>query len=332
MKSKQGSMVYYIYGFKWHKSRANFRQRWNFKISPHRRHKSFHCIRWCCVTRHGQIWQWYTQSEQFADKIAIRKNSRFERSFLLACLISPTKRSLPSSRPTPRIYEKKKKKKIIAESAMQTRTRAYFHVVRGNIGICSIPDARHIFFHPSLSTFEIYFPFHKVEKKSISWRMFTRFVDIRLRTIVLTSNFTTSLNISNLRPFFPPLFPFIYLIFRNRKSHAFTSRQYFLLLLILTLIIFTSLSIRRRIDILSIFFPACQDQFLISAVAEHEAVLANIEHESEHVTSTFDFCSNCQIASKPGMVCCQISWIVCLCVCVSVRVYEVCGLLRAGEK
>lgn len=162
--------------------------------------------------------------------------------------------------------------------------------------------------------------------------MFTRFVDIRLRTIVLTSNFTTSLNISNLRPFFPPLFPFIYLIFRNRKSHAFTSRQYFLLLLILTLIIFTSLSIRRRIDILSIFFPACQDQFLISAVAEHEAVLANIEHESEHVTSTFDFCSNCQIASKPGMVCCQISWIVCLCVCVSVRVYEVCGLLRAGEK
>lgn len=94
--------------------------------------------------------------------------------------------------------------------------------------------------------------------------MFTRFVDIRLRTIVLTSNFTTSLNISNLRPFFPPLFLFIYLIFRNRKSHAFTSRQYFLLLLILTLIIFTSLSIRRRIDILSIFFPARQDQFLIS--------------------------------------------------------------------
>lgn len=149
--------VWYIIftSFKWHKSRANFRQRWNFKISPHRRHKSFHCIRWCCVTRYGQIWQWYTQSEQFADKIAIRKNSRFERSFLLACLISPTKRSLPSSRPTPRIYEKKKKKKkTIAESAMQTRTRAYFHVVRG---ICSIPDARHIFFHLSLSTFEIYF-------------------------------------------------------------------------------------------------------------------------------------------------------------------------------
>ena len=56
MKSKRGSGSY-IYGFKWRKSRANFRQRWNFKISPHRRHKSFHCMRWCCVTRHGQIWQ-----------------------------------------------------------------------------------------------------------------------------------------------------------------------------------------------------------------------------------------------------------------------------------
>lgn len=60
MKSKRGSGSY-IYGFKWRKSRANFRQRWNFKISPHRRHKSFHCMRWCCVTRHGQIWQ-YTRN------------------------------------------------------------------------------------------------------------------------------------------------------------------------------------------------------------------------------------------------------------------------------
>lgn len=264
MKSKQGSMVYYIYGFKWHKSRANFRQRWNFKISPHRRHKSFHCIRWCCVTRHGQIWQWYTQSEQFADKIAIRKNSRFERSFLLACLISPTKRSLPSSRPTPRIYEKKKKKKNhcwISNANENSRllsrcSREHRHLLDPWCAPYILPS----FFVDIRNLFSI----HKVEKKSISRRMFTRFVDIRLRTIVLTSNFTTSLNISNLRPFFPPLFPFIYLIFRNRKSHAFTSRQYFLLLLILTLIIFTSLSIRRRIDILSIFFPARQDQFLIS--------------------------------------------------------------------
>lgn len=145
----------------------------------------------------------YTQSEQFADKIAIRKNSRFERSFLLACLISPTKRSLPSSRPTPRESTKKRKKKIIAESAMQTRIRAYFHVVRGRKRIAMYISLLILLSHLSRNAFEILF--HKTEKKknSISSkeivpRCFVR----RLRTIVLTINFTTSLNIFNLRPFF----------------------------------------------------------------------------------------------------------------------------------
>lgn len=143
----------------------------------------------------------YTQSEQFADKIAIRKNSRFERSFLLACLISPTKRSLPSSRPTPRESTKKRKKKIIAESAMQTRIRAYFHVVRGRKRIAVYISLLILLSHLSRNAFEILF--HKTEKKTrFSQRNVSRCFVRRLRTIVLTINFTTSLNIFNLRPFF----------------------------------------------------------------------------------------------------------------------------------
>lgn len=109
----------------------------------------------------------YTQSEQFADKIAIRKNSRFERSFLLACLISPTKRSLPSSRPTPRESTKKRKKKIIAESAMQTRIRAYFHVVRGRKRIAVYISLLILLSHLSRNAFEILF--HKTEKKKLDY-------------------------------------------------------------------------------------------------------------------------------------------------------------------
>lgn len=145
----------------------------------------------------------YTQSEQFADKIAIRKNSRFERSFLLACLISPTKRSLPSSRPTPRESTKKRKKKSLLNQQCKREFAPTFTLFEEGKGSRCTFLSSSLLSHLSRNAFEILF--HKTEKKknSISSkeivpRCFVR----RLRTIVLTINFTTSLNIFNLRPFF----------------------------------------------------------------------------------------------------------------------------------
>lgn len=101
---------------------------------------------------------------------------------------------------TERIDEKKKKK-IIAESAMQTRIRAYFHVVRGRKRIAVYISLLILLSHLSRNAFEILF--HKTEKKTrFSQRNVSRYFARRLRTIVLTINFTTSLNIFNLRPFF----------------------------------------------------------------------------------------------------------------------------------
>lgn len=143
----------------------------------------------------------YTQSEQFADKIAIRKNSRFERSFLLACLISPTKRSLPSSRPTPRESTKKRKKKSLLNQQCKREFAPTFTLFEeGKESRCTFLSSS-LLSHLSRNAFEILF--HKTEKKTrFSQRNVSRCFVRRLRTIVLTINFTTSLNIFNLRPFF----------------------------------------------------------------------------------------------------------------------------------
>lgn len=143
----------------------------------------------------------YTQSEQFADKIAIRKNSRFERSFLLACLISPTKRSLPSSRPTPRESTKKRKKKSLLNQQCKREFAPTFTLFEEGKGSRCTFLSSSLLSHLSRNAFEILF--HKTEKKTrFSQRNVSRCFVRRLRTIVLTINFTTSLNIFNLRPFF----------------------------------------------------------------------------------------------------------------------------------
>lgn len=143
----------------------------------------------------------YTQSEQFADKIAIRKNSRFERSFLLACLISPTKRSLPSSRPTPRESTKKRKKKSLLNQQCKREFAPTFTLFEEGKGSRCTFLSSSLLSHLSRNAFEILF--HKTEKKTrFPQRNVSRCFARRLRTIVLTINFTTSLNIFNLRPFF----------------------------------------------------------------------------------------------------------------------------------
>lgn len=109
----------------------------------------------------------YTQSEQFADKIAIRKNSRFERSFLLACLISPTKRSLPSSRPTPRESTKKRKKKSLLNQQCKREFAPTFTLFEEGKGSRCTFLSSSLLSHLSRNAFEILF--HKTEKKKLDY-------------------------------------------------------------------------------------------------------------------------------------------------------------------
>lgn len=114
----------------------------------------------------------YTQSEQFADKIAIRKNSRFERSFLLACLISPTKRSLPSSRPTPRIDEKKKKS--LLNQQCKREFAPTFTLFEERKGLLDPPSRCTFFFHTFLGDS---FAIHKTKKTRFPQKNVPRFVN-----------------------------------------------------------------------------------------------------------------------------------------------------------